>query len=272
MVTIMSRWKIALVILVLGAVEAQGAIVEQEVQYQSDTTTLNGYLVYDDRTQGKRPGVLVVHEWWGHNEYARVRARMLAKLGYVALAVDMYGDGKQALHPDDAKKFSSELKKNWKQASARFLAARDELTSHPLVDADHIAAIGYCLGGGVVLQMARDGMDLDAVVSFHGSLATTNPAKPGSVKAKILVAYGRADPFVTDDQVAAFISEMEQAGADFKVIAYEGAMHSFTNPDADRLGAKFNMPLKYDRLADDASWAAMRSLFDEVFQAGATSD
>lgn len=261
----MSRWIVACMILLLGVVEAQGAIVEREITYQSDTM-LKGYIVYDDQTQGKRPGVLVVHEWWGHNEYARVRARMLAKLGYVALAVDMYGDGKRAAHPEDAKQFSSELQRDWSIASARFMAALNELNSHPMVDTNKIAAIGYCLGGAVVLQMARDGMDLDAVVSFHGSLMTQNPARPGAVKAKIMVAHGRADPLVTDDQIAAFVSEMEQAGADFKVFAYEGAMHSFTNPDADRFGEKFNIPLKYDRLADDASWAAMRSLFDEVFR------
>jgi dienelactone hydrolase len=268
MVVSMSRWIVAVAILLLGAVEAQGAIVEQEIQYQSDTM-LKGYIVYDDRHQGKRPGVLVVHEWWGHNEYARVRARMLAKLGYVALAVDMYGDGRQADHPEDAKQFSSELKRDWSIASARFMAAMSLLNSHPMVDADKTAAIGYCLGGAIVLQMARDGMDLDAVVSFHGSLSTPNPARPGIVKAKIMVAHGRADPFVTDEQVAGFVSEMDQVGADFRVFAYEGAMHSFTNPDADRFGEKFNMPLKYDRLADDASWAAMRSLFDEVFQSEA---
>jgi len=264
----MTRWMFAAAVLVLGVTGVQAAIVEKEISYQSDTQ-LKGYIAYDDGLEGKRPGVLVVHEWWGHNEYARVRARMLAKLGYVALAVDMYGEGKQAAHPDDAKQFSSELKKNWSVASDRFMAALNELNMHPAVDTQRIAAIGYCLGGAIVLQMARDGLPLDVVASFHGSLTTPNPAQPGRVKAKVLVAHGRADPFVTDEQISEFILEMERAGVDFQVMAYEGAMHSFTNPDADRFGEKFNMPLRYDRWADDASWAAMQNLFDEVFYAPA---
>ena len=162
-------------ILFICAAEAFTDVHTQELTYSADGLSMKGYLAYDDAQEGKRPGVLVVHEWWGHNDYARRRARMLAELGYVALAVDMYGEGKQANHPDDAGAFSGEVMNNLPAAKARFLAARDLLKAHERVQGEHIAAIGYCFGGGVVLHMARLGVDLDGVVSFHGR--TTPPPK-----------------------------------------------------------------------------------------------
>ena len=244
----------------------QAAVVGEEITYQSDGVELKGYLAYDDEIAGKRPGVLVVHEWWGHNDYVRERARMLARLGYTALALDMYGDGKQAEHPDDAGKFASEVRSNMPEAEQRFRAALAQLRIHPTVEAEKIAAIGYCFGGGIVLEMARRGVDLDGVVSFHGSLATDSPAEKGEVKARVLVLNGEDDPFTKPEQIAAFKREMEAAGVDYTFINYPGAKHAFTNPDADKFGEKFNMPLAYNAEADKKSWAEMRRFFAELFK------
>lgn len=261
----MIRTAIILGILLAMVSTARGEVRGEPVTYTDGTTTMKGYLAYDDGIPGKRPGILVVHEWWGHNEYARKRARMLAKLGYVALAVDMYGEGKQATHPDDAGKFSGEIRRNMELGRKRFAAARKLLAEHRFTDPKRIGAIGYCFGGGVVLQMARDGVDLAGVASFHGGLTTDAPAKPGAVKAKVLVATGAEDPFVPPAQVEAFEREMKAAGADFRVISYPGAMHSFTNPDADAYGKKFNLPLAYNAEADRKSWDEMQRFFKKIF-------
>jgi dienelactone hydrolase len=244
---------------------AQAAVVGEELDYRSGDTVLKGYLAYDDSIAGKRPGVLVVHEWWGHNDYARHRARLLAELGYTALAVDMYGEGKQADHPDDAGRFAAAVRNNMPEAEARFRAAMMQLKNHPTVDSERIAAIGYCFGGGVVLEMARRGLDLDGVVSFHGTLDTAAPAQPGAVKARLLVLNGGADPFVTDEQIAAFRQEMEQAGVDYRLINYPGAKHAFTNPAADDFAKRFNMPLAYHPEADSLSWGEMRRFLKQIF-------
>ena len=175
---------------------------------------------------------------------------MLAEIGYVALAVDMFGNGKTARHPDDAKKFASEAMKNKQVSEARFNAALDFIRLQPSVDPARIAAIGYCFGGGVVLHMARTGSDLKGVVSFHGSLATDTPAQSGAVKAKVLVFNGEDDKMVPAEQVAAFKEEMTKAGASFRYVGYPGVKHSFTNPDADEYARKFNLPLAYDKKAD----------------------
>lgn len=246
-------------------IAAEAAVVGKEVDYRSGDTTLKGYIAYDDSIKGKRPGILVVHEWWGHNAYARHRADMLAKLGYTALAVDMYGDGKQAKHPDDAGKFAGAVRKNMPEAEARFRAAMKLLHKHPTVDKHKTAAIGYCFGGGIVLEMARRGVPLDGVVSFHGSLPTANPAQKGQVKAKILVLNGADDPFTKPEQIAAFKQEMESAGVDYRFIDYPGAKHAFTNPQADEYGKRFNLPLAYNAEADKASWAEMQGFLKKIF-------
>ena len=251
--------------LVAIAASAQGEIRGEPVEYSAGGTTMKGYLAYDDSLSGKRPGILVVHEWWGHNEYARRRARMLAELGYVALAVDMYGGGKTAQHPDDAGKFSGEIQKNMDLGRERFLAARKVLEANRFTDPGRIGAIGYCFGGSVVLQMARDGMDLGGVASFHGGLTTTSPAKPGAVKAKVLVLTGGDDKFVPSEQVEGFEKEMKAARADFQVVSYPGALHSFTNPAADEYAKKFNLPLGYNADADAKSWTDMQKFFKEIF-------
>ena len=244
---------------------AETGLQGKPVDYTVDGMTMKGYLAYDADKTGKRPGILVVHEWWGATEYVRERADMLAKLGYTALAVDMYGEGKIADHPDDAMKFATEVMQNIPAGEQRFREAMKLLKSQATVDTSKIGAIGYCFGGGVVLHMARAGMPLDAVVSFHGSIATQNPAKEGDVKAAILVCNGADDPFVTDEQIDAFKAEMEAAGADFKFVNYPGALHSFTNPDADANGQKFEMPLAYNKAADEQSWQDMQDLFNRVF-------
>ena len=249
----------------VGVAGAEPKIQGKSVEYSAQGVVMKGYLAYDEAVKGKRPGVLVVHEWWGLNDYARKRARMLAELGYTALAVDMYGDGKQAMHPDDAKKFSSELMKNFDDAKARFLAAMEFLKQQPSVDSTRIAAIGYCMGGGVVLNMARQGVDLKGVASFHGGLTAVKPAQPGGVKAKILVLHGGADKFVTPEQIEAFKQEMKSAGADFQFISYPGAVHSFTNPDSTEIGKKFNLPIAYNADADRKSWAELRGFLKKIF-------
>jgi dienelactone hydrolase len=237
----------------------------EEVTYQAGDTTLKGYIAWDAAQTEPRPGVIVVHEWWGHNEYVRKRARMLAKEGYTALALDMYGDGKQASHPEDAQKFMMETISNAEVANARFDAALDLLKKHPSTDSTKTAAIGYCFGGAVVLHMARSGKDLDGVASFHGNLATETPAKPGAVKAKVLVLHGADDPFVPKEQVEAFKREMDAAGADYAFIEYEGAVHAFTNPAATANGEKFKLPLAYNEKADEESWAELQRFLGDLF-------
>lgn len=261
----MKKMLMVAAVFLLNVSFSQAAVQGKEVDYRVEGVTLKGYLASDDAVEGKRPGVLVVHEWWGHNEYARERARMLAGLGYTALAVDMYGDGKQANHPDDAGKFAGEVSQNMPVAKARFLAALDFLKGQETVDADKITAIGYCFGGGIVLNMARMGVDLKGVVSFHGSLGTENPAQPGVVKAKVLVCHGAADSFTTPQQIEDFKKEMESAGVDYKFIAYEGAVHSFTNPDADRFAKEFGLRVGYNAAADQKSWADMQEFFKKIF-------
>lgn len=251
--------------LLLMASAASAEVRTEEITYDVNGQSFTGYLAYDDAVSEKRPGVLVVHEWWGRNDYARKRAEMLAELGYTGFALDMYGSGKVADHPDDAKAFMQEVTSNMDAAEQRFEAAKEVLASHQTVDADRIAAIGYCFGGGVVLHMARTGADLDGVVSYHGMLGTKTPAQPGAVKAKVLVFTGGEDPFVPNEQVQAFKDEMEAAGADLRVVVYPKAKHSFTNPAADAAGAEFNMPLAYDEDADENSWKLTKGFFTDIF-------
>lgn len=260
----MLRFLLGLVAMtVLGL--SQAAVKTEEVSYPAEGVTLKGFLAYDDAAQGKRPAVLVVHEWWGHNEHARNSARKLAELGYVALAVDMYGDGKRADHPTDAQKFVQEVRKNSEIEQQRFAAALQFIRARPEVAADQTAAIGYCFGGSVVLNMARRGLDLAGVASFHGSLGTDTPAQAGKVKAQVLVLTGSEDSMVPPAQVAAFEQEMRDAGVNYKLVSYEGAEHSFTNPQADELGAKFDMPVSYNPQADAASWGELKTFLQTLF-------
>jgi len=255
-------------ILALGmvrGVSGEPKIQGRTVEYSAQGTVMKGYLAYDENVKGKRAGVVVVPEWWGLNDYVRRRARMLAELGYTALAVDMYGEGRVVTTPDEAGKLSSEAMKNFDATKARFMAAIDFLKGQPTVDPSRVAAIGYCFGGGVVLNMARQGVDLKGVVSFHGGLTAVKPAQAGSVKAKILVLNGGADKFITPEEIEAFKQEMTAAGAAFQFISYPGALHSFTNPEATELGKKFNMPIAYNAKADEESWNEMKKFMTTIF-------
>lgn len=260
--------KIKLYVLLVGllfSVQVQAEIVTEVVDYSDGEISMKGYITHDDSIKGKRPGIIVVHEWWGHNDYAKRRARMLAKLGYSAIALDMYGGGKNASHPKDAGMFAGEVKKNMAVAEKRFMAAYNLLQKQEHVAKDKVAAIGYCFGGGIVLEMARRGVELDGVVSFHGSLGTKSVAKRGKVKAKVLVLNGEVDPFVKQTEIAIFKDEMRAARVDFEFISYPNAKHAFTNPGADKFGNKFKIPLAYNKAADENSWAEMKRFFDEIF-------
>lgn len=245
--------------------QTEPAIYTEEVDYTVGEASLKGFLAYDANQEGQRPGVLVVHEWWGHNDYARRRARMLAELGYTAFSLDMYGDGKVANHPDDARAFMEEVAGNMEVGQQRFEAALDLLKNHETTDPERVAAIGYCFGGGVVLAMARQGLDLDGVVSFHG-LSAEASTEPGSVKARVLACIGDSDPFIPSETVEAFKQEMESAQVDYELMVFEGVQHSFTSPEADSMGALFEMPLAYDAEADQQSWDQMQAFFKEIFE------
>jgi len=252
--------------LFLVSTAVQAKLVAQEVDYKDNKISLRGYIVYDDAIKGKRPGVLVVHEWWGHNAHARKRALQLAKQGYTAFAVDMYGKGILAKHPLDAAKFSGQFSKTPALVKSRFDAAMKVLQSHKTVQSNKIAAIGYCFGGRIVLEMARNGANLMAVASFHGSPVTSTPAKKGVFKAQVRFYHGSADPFVSAAQLQAFRVEMKSASISHKIVIYKNAKHSFTNPDADRIGKKYKMPLAYNKKADHASWMDMSDFLKDVFK------
>jgi dienelactone hydrolase len=243
-------------------------IQTREVSYQAGGLKMKAFMAWDDAVKGARPGVLVVHEFWGLNDYARHRAEMLAELGYTALAVDMYGEGKVAADRDEAGQLMTQLLADMPECRARFSAALDLLKAHETVDETRTAAIGYCMGGGVVLHMARYGLDLDVVASFHGSLPLgVAPAGEGAeVTARIVAYNGEADSFIPAEAIAAFKQEMEKTGADYQFIQLPGALHGFSNPEATAKGELFNMPLKYDALADTCTWAHMRLLLQTTFQ------
>jgi len=236
-------------------------IQTREVEYRSGDLVLKGYIAWDSARTGRRPGVLVVHEWWGHNEHSRNSARRLAEAGYVGFALDMFGNGKNTTHPDTAQLFMNEAMKDLPALLARFTAAREELVKDPHVDPERIGAIGYCFGGAVVLTEARTGADLDAVISFHGALP---PGKvdSGAVKARVLMLTGADDPMVPAAMVENFRKEMTAAGANFQIVTYPGAKHSFTNPHADSVGMA---ALAYNPEVARQSWDAMLALLREVW-------
>ena len=247
--------------LLSSAMDVHGGLVSKEVTYGGEDILLKGYLVYDDETDSKRPGVLVVHEWWGLNVHAKQKADALAREGYIALALDMYGEGRSTEHPKEAGEWSGFIRKNREIGRKRFFAAYLLLQEQPLSISDKIAAIGYCFGGNVVLSMAQEDIDLRGVVSFHGSLPT-EPAGLNPIKAKILVCNGAEDPLITQDQIVQFQKNMIAAGADWQFVQYGGAKHSFTNPEADKRGIP---ALGYNRSADERSWKAMLAFFEEIF-------
>jgi dienelactone hydrolase len=248
------------------ALVASAEIATQELSYEAGDTQLKGFLAFPASATDKRPGILVGHEWWGLNEHARTVARKLAELGYVALALDMYGDGKNSEHPADAKTWMMAVMADPNTAAKRFEAAKAALAADPHVDPTRLAAIGYCMGGALVLQAARRGDDLDLVASFHGNYATPKPLEKDVFKGKIFVAHGAADSFTTPAQVQGLKQELDAAGANYEFVEYAGAKHGFTNPNATELGKKNGLDVAYDAKADAESWSKLQELLSEAFR------
>ncbi len=242
---------------------AQAEVRTKTIEYRDGDTLLKGVLAWDDSAAGKQPGVLVVHEWWGLNDYAQDRAKQLAGLGYVAFALDMYGGGKVTEHPAQAGEWAGQIRANTAAWLRRAQAGLQVLKSQPQVDVSRIAAIGYCFGGSTALQMAFAGEDLKAVVSFHGALPAPTEQQAKAVRGSILVCHGSADAFISRESIQEFQTALNQAGADWQLIEYGNARHSFTVPDAAKAGIE---NLKYDAKADRRSWQDMQNLFQEVFK------
>lgn len=240
-------------------------IREEAVSVTADTVTMNNYVAYNPNSTGKHPIVLIVPEWWGLNDYVRSRAQQLAQLGYFAMAVDMYGNGRMATNPQEAMALATPFYQNPQLAKARLDAALAKARTYAQADTAQTAAIGYCFGGSMVLNAANLGSDLDGVVSFHGGLEVAKPQKD-KLKARILVAHGGADPFVPEAQVTAFKKSMDSVGANYAFKVYPNATHAFTNPDATENGKKFNLPIAYNGAADTASWNDMKAFFGTIFR------
>jgi len=242
----------------------QGEVHEYKAE---DGTIFKGYISYDRNKKGKRPGVLVLHEWWGYNEQVRKRADMLAALGYTALVADMYGGGKQANNSQEAAELAKEVSGNAELRRSRFMAAMNFLQQQENVDPERIAAIGYSFGGYVALQEALDGADLDGVVSFYGGMLVEMPETPGTVKSRILILQGENDWYVTPQMVVQFKTDMKNAGANYEIISYKDAEHGYANPESDALAEKFKgMHIKYSEEADKKSWEDMKKFLQEVLR------
>ena len=242
--------------------QAMAAVQMKEVVYSDGDQQLRGYLAWDDSIEGKRPGVMVIHEWWGLNDYAKQRARMLAEEGYVAFAADMYGADKVTTHASDAKGWMTQIVSNQEAWQKRALLGLEQLKNSPLVDDSKTAAIGYCFGGATVMQMAYAGADLDGVVSFHGSLPPATPEQAANIKSSVLIAHGEADGFIPTERIVKFKEALSNANVDWEMNVYANAKHGFTNPGAGDFGMD---ALAYDEKADQRSWARMKAFFDEIF-------
>lgn len=253
---------IALFVSFTALTSANAEIRTEAISYQHGDANLTGHIYWDDSITGKRPAVLVVHEWWGLNEYAKWRAGQLAEMGYVAFAVDMYGEDRVTTHPAQAQEWMSATVSNLDNWRQRGLVGLEQLRAHELTDSSRVAAIGYCFGGATVMQLAYAGADLKGVVSFHGSLPLPGEGEGEKVKARVLIEHGNDDAFVPAERVDAFKAAMSDAGVDLTFNGYDGVRHGFTNPDADSFGID---NLKYDAAADEASWSAMQRLFGEIF-------
>ena len=238
-------------------------VVTETVTYRANGEEHVGLIARDAKAQGRRPGILLVHEWWGLNSYARKRAEQLAGLGYVVMAVDMYGGGRTAEHPKEAGAFSSAVMSDWPKAESSFNSALAVLRSRPEVDGERMAAIGYCFGGGVVMNMALAGMPLEAAISFHGS-PTQVVTNPQPFDGLVRIYNGQDDSLVDPEALDSMATALTEDGADVRVVQYPGAKHAFTNPDADRLAAENELPLGYDAAADAASWQAALLTLDKA--------
>jgi dienelactone hydrolase len=253
---------IPVILAVAGAFSVHAKIVTQTIEYQQGDTALEGYLAYDDAVAGKRPGVLVVHQWFGLTDYEKHRAEQLAALGYVAFCADIYGKDSRPKNVQEAGAQAGKYKGDRALLRARVNAALDELKKNDLVDAGRVAAIGYCFGGTTVLELARSGADLNGVVSFHGGLDSPTPADGKNIKCKVLVLAGADDPFQKPDDLTAFESEMRDAKVDWQIVFYGGAVHAFTQPNPGFV----NAGAKYNEKADKRSWQAMKDFFAEIFK------
>jgi len=252
----------SLLLAVLFAAVAHAEIKTQTIEYKSGDTTFKGYLAYDDAQSDRRPGIVIYPEWWGLTDYPKHRAQMLAKLGYVAFAADMYGDGKTTDNPQEAGKWIGELKQNLPELVGRAKAAVEALQAQPQVDGSRIGAIGYCAGGTVALELARSSAELTAIVTFHAGLAATNPSQSGKIKPAILVCNGGDDTYVSAREIEDFKDEMRRDNVNWQLNTYGGAHHSFTNPDADRHKMQ---NIAYNAGADYRSWRDMKLFFEQKF-------
>jgi len=252
---------IAALALLVFSTAANAALQHETVEYSDGATVLEGYLAWDDSFPGPRPGVIVTHEWMGLNDYARMRADMLAGLGYISFAADVYGQGVRPANPQEAGAEAGKYRSDRALLRSRMNSALAQLRANPRVDASRIAAIGYCFGGMAVLELARSGADIAGVVSFHGSLDTPNPADAQNIRCKVLVLSGAADPHVSPESIAALQKELTEAHVDWQLKLYSDAMHAFTNPATNRpeSGAQYN------ERADKRSWRDMLDFFGELF-------
>lgn len=257
------RYSLFGLIVLFWSLSSQAAVVSRVVDYKDGDKVLEGYLAYDDSASAQRPGVIVVHEWWGLNPYIKMRTEQLARLGYLAFAIDMYGKGVLAKDAKEAGALAGPYFNNRQLMRSRAYAGLEVLRNQKLTDPKRIAAIGYCFGGTTVLEMARGGADLAGVVSFHGVLDTPNPGDARNIKAKVVVLHGADDPNVPPGQVLAFQDEMRKAKVDWQMVIYGGAVHSFTNPDA---GYDPSKGAAYNEKADKRSWEAMKLFFAEIFR------
>lgn len=257
------RTLLVVTMLIVWIAPAQAAVRSEPMEYKQGDAALEGYLAYDDTLKAKSPGILIVHEWWGLNDYIKGRADQLARLGYIVFAADIYGKGKRATNATEAGQLARIYWSDRKLLRARANAGLDVLRNHRLTDTGRVAAIGYCFGGTTVLELARSGADISGIVSFHGGLDTPDPNDAKNIKAKVLVLTGADDPNVPPNQVLTFADEMRKGGVDWQLVMYGGAVHSFTNPAAG------NDPSKgaaYNEKADRRSWQAMKDFFAEILK------
>ncbi len=257
-----NRFLFTLAVLIGLAGLARAEVQHKVVNYTYDGTAMKGYLAWDDAVQGPRPGILVVHEWWGLNDYARKRADMLAKMGYVAFAADMYGEGKTTEHPKEASAMAGMVRKNLKTWEGRALTALKVLQDDSKVDSKKLASIGYCFGGSTSLQLALAGAPIKAAVSFHGALPAVTETDAKKIQAKVLVCHGADDAFIPQKAIDGFKSALDAAKTDYIFESYPGAVHSFTVEDAGKHG---NKGMAYHAEADRKSWESMKKVFKEAF-------
>ena len=257
------RFLIASLLVAGCSLESEGAVQTKVIEYKHGDTVLEGYMAWDDSVQGRRPGVLVVHDWTGLGDYARKRSKQLAEMGYVAFALDMYGQGIRPKTPQEAAAQAGIYKKDRPLMRARAQAGLEVLLGSKLCDPKRVAAIGYCFGGTTVLELARSGAEIAGVISFHGGLDTPTPGDAKNIRCKVLVLHGGDDPHVPRKDVEAFEDEMRGGGVDWQLIVYGGAVHSFTHPAT---GDDKSKGAAYDAKADRRSWAAMQQFFAEIFQ------